>query len=143
MFSRTKIITETAAAFDLTMNDMTGRELCESIAVPRMACYLLLQRSGCSTTMIGRLLGGRDHSTVSSGIASIKRRMGKDPELSAKIVRLIEAMQLGGPVFIEPVENSIKVAELIAHVAALRAEVQRLTGIADFLSKEIHGGSGN
>ena len=60
-----------------------------------VAMYLLRTQSGKSTGDIGRLLGGRDHSTVNSGCTRVEKQLVTDPSFNRRFLTLrtrIEAL---------------------------------------------------
>lgn len=64
-----EVIALTAQAHGLTYADLTGPNRARHIAMVRhMAAWILLKRGRLSRAQIGRLLGGRDHSTVINSI---------------------------------------------------------------------------
>lgn len=64
-----EVITLTAQAHGMTYADLTGPSRNRRIvSVRHMAAWILLKRGRLSRAQIGRLLGGRDHSTVINSI---------------------------------------------------------------------------
>lgn len=61
------IIKAVADAWELDPGDITSGKRSYTYARPRIACYLLLRRAGLSSTVSGRLLGNRDHTTALAG----------------------------------------------------------------------------
>src|SRR5690606_29768686 len=54
--------------------------------VPRqVAMYLMRQLLGLSLVEIGRLFGGRDHSTVIHSIEKVKQELASDEEFRARV----------------------------------------------------------
>lgn len=79
------------AHYGLTANDMVSTCRLRSVTRPRqVAMYLARRLTVRSLPEIGRAFGGRDHTTVSYGVASIHDRLADDPEL-ADAVAAIEA----------------------------------------------------
>jgi len=57
--------------------------------VPRqVAMYLIKERFQIPLAEIGRLFGGRDHSTVIHSIAKVEDQLAEDPELRSRIERI-------------------------------------------------------
>jgi chromosomal replication initiator protein len=65
-----------AAHHGLTLADMVGRERDDATSNARQAVMVALNEAGHSLPKIGRLLGGRDHSTILRGINAARRRAG-------------------------------------------------------------------
>jgi hypothetical protein len=53
-----------AQQYGYTVEDMLGRSRLKRVVAVRHLCILMLREKGYSTTEIGRVLGGRDHSTI-------------------------------------------------------------------------------
>jgi hypothetical protein len=53
-----------AQQYGYTVGDMLGRSRLKRVVAVRRLCILMLREKGYSTTEIGRVLGGRDHSTI-------------------------------------------------------------------------------
>jgi len=81
------IVLAVAQNVGVTVAKLTGRKRNRSLATARgIAAYLLRQRLKLSLQEIGRMLGGRDHSTVISAIRAIEHRLARgDPFLGARI----------------------------------------------------------
>ena len=54
----------------------------------QIAMYLCRELTDLSLPKIGKVLGGRDHTTVMHGINKIKKLLTKDPELARQISHL-------------------------------------------------------
>ncbi|MBI4137392.1 chromosomal replication initiator protein DnaA [Candidatus Roizmanbacteria bacterium] len=73
-----KIVELFAVHFDLRPEHITGKSRKKQIAEPRqLLMYLLRHELGISLSEIGRLLGGRDHTTVMHGIEKITNLLPK------------------------------------------------------------------
>ena len=59
-----KDIAEIAEAHGYTVADILGPSRRKKLVAVRRLCILMLREKGYSTTEIGRVLGGRDHSTI-------------------------------------------------------------------------------
>lgn len=80
------IITLVAQAFRLDARDLTGRERAHSIAWPRqIAMALAREYTGLSTVKLGKLFGGRDHTTVIFACNQVAAREQADPEIAAEV----------------------------------------------------------
>lgn len=83
-----EVISLTAQAHGLTLADLTGRSRKRAIVpVRHMAAWILLQRGRLSRAQIGRLLGGRDHSTVINSIEAFEAKAS--PEQRALAQRIV------------------------------------------------------
>lgn len=68
------IINAVADAWGVSVDDLRAPKRDRRFAYPRFAAQLLIrERNGWSTPKIGKLFGGRDHSTV---MAAVKRAKG-------------------------------------------------------------------
>jgi len=62
--------------YGVTMKDLCGKRRKKEIVVPRqLAMFMLRDELGMNYMDIGRLLGGRDHTTVMHGFEQIKTRI--------------------------------------------------------------------
>jgi hypothetical protein len=53
-----------AQQYGYTVEDILGKSRLKRVVAVRHLCILMLREKGYSTTEIGRVLGGRDHSTI-------------------------------------------------------------------------------
>ena len=53
-----------AKAHCFTLEDILGKRKFKHLVVVRRKCIVMLREKGYSTTEIGRIMGGRDHSTI-------------------------------------------------------------------------------
>lgn len=68
--------------FKLAPGRLEGYEAVREVSIPRHIAYRLVRvHTLRSYPMIGREFGGRDHTTIINGIASISKRMRINPEL--------------------------------------------------------------
>lgn len=74
------VINEVAQAHGLTFAEMSGPRRLKRLSEPRSEAYYeaYVQCPHISLPAIGRILGGRDHSTVRSGIIAHGKRIGVD-----------------------------------------------------------------
>ncbi len=78
----------------ISQADLVGPSRSRDITFARhIAMYLLRYVSKRPLTQIGALLGGRDHSTVSSGSHRIKQELASLPETQAQIQQLLATLQ--------------------------------------------------
>ena len=57
-------IGEIASKYGYTVEDMIGPRRYRKMVAVRRECIGMLRAKGHSTTEIGRIMGGRDHSTI-------------------------------------------------------------------------------
>ena len=71
-----EIAAEVCARHGITLAELTGPSRCRRFAHPRQEFMALAYKLEHTTTpMIGRFLGGRDHSTICLGIKAHNRRV--------------------------------------------------------------------
>ncbi len=88
-----RILSEVAGYFGLQVDDLLARSRKKNVAVPRqVAMYLLIHEIGLPPTQVGRLLGGRDHSTVIHGAGKINGEMNEDSELRHDVQAIKESI---------------------------------------------------
>jgi chromosomal replication initiator protein len=90
-----------AKHFSLDLKDMRSKRRTDAIAFPRqIAMYLSRTLTECSTTEIGELFGGKDHTTVMHACNKIKGKMSSDPYFTALINKITQQIKncvtLGG-----------------------------------------------
>lgn len=82
------------AHFGLKMIDLISPCRRRSIARPRqIAMWLANRRTNHSLPAIGRLFGGRDHTTVIHSIRQIERLMAEIPEIYYDVFSVEEALE--------------------------------------------------
>lgn len=82
-----------AAEFKVTVLDLESARREQPVARARqVAMSLARELTALSLPQIGRQLGGRDHSTIASGVKAIRRCAG-DPELAAHIRAIRRALR--------------------------------------------------
>jgi len=80
------VLNAVADYFHLSREDLAGKSRTKEIVEARhITMYLLHEDSHQRTTDIGRLLGGRDHSTVIHGLRKIGTSLATDPQLTRQI----------------------------------------------------------
>lgn len=83
------IISVTAEHFNLTAADLTGNKRASKIVVPRqIVMYLCRELTNTSLKAIGKLLGGRDHTTVMHGIEKIENEISHNSNLNNTVETL-------------------------------------------------------
>ncbi len=79
----------------ITGEALRGKGRAKQVVLPRqVAMYLLREDTGASLVEIGRLLGGRDHSTVLHGVGKIGRELERNPTIREQ-VQAVRAMLAG------------------------------------------------
>ncbi|MDA1329845.1 MAG: chromosomal replication initiator protein DnaA [Chloroflexi bacterium] len=93
-----KILKTVAESFGISLERMLARDRSRQVALPRqVAMYLLREDGRFSLPQIGRMLGGRDHTTVMYGCEKITGLMEDDERLRNQILDLREQLY-GQPV---------------------------------------------
>jgi chromosomal replication initiator protein len=81
-----EIIRAVALHYSLKINQLTGPKRDRPIVVPRqILMYLLRTELDTSLVEIGRLLGGRDHTTVIHGVDKVTKLLPKSEDLRVDI----------------------------------------------------------
>ena len=87
------VIEAVASFFRLKTEALKGRRRDRQTARARqVAMYLLREDNGLGLTAIGRLLGGRDHSTVMHGCDRIANEINVDANLRRNILKIREEL---------------------------------------------------
>ncbi len=87
------ILSEVALYYGISVDDLVGRSRRRAVSVPRqVAMYLLIHEIGLPPTQVGRLLGGRDHSTVIHGAGKINGEMNEDASLRHDVQAIKESI---------------------------------------------------
>jgi len=88
------IIEKTCDFFHISKEDIISQKRSREISTPRqVAMYFIRMLTDTSYDEIGRLLGGRDHTTVMSGITKISDQIKKDQPLSEQVENLKKKIQ--------------------------------------------------
>jgi chromosomal replication initiator protein len=78
-----------AETFGLTREDLLGHgRTAKAVRARQVGIYLTRELTDLSLPQIGRLYGGRDHSTVLNSIRRTEARLSSDAELSERIQQL-------------------------------------------------------
>jgi chromosomal replication initiator protein len=89
------IIRGVAGAFNVKVSDIKSNRKHNSIVLPRQICmYLLKKLTGMSFPEVGRVLGGKNHSTVIYGVKRVEEIIGKDSKIKNVIEKIEEAFCL-------------------------------------------------
>lgn len=83
----TEIEIAVSTYYNISRKDLKGPKRTAELVYPRKMAYLISRRlTGRSLPEIGRHYGRRDHTTVMSGIKSIKSDNSRETEFAAKMI---------------------------------------------------------
>ena len=83
--------------FSLERDSLLSRSREQRVTYPRhLAMYLMRELTHRSLSDIGRVLGGRDHSTVHHGWSKTERSLTVDPEIRRDVAVLTEIVERSG-----------------------------------------------
>ena len=83
------LIKQVAEYYQVTEADMTSQRRNREVAKARqVAMFLIREMTQLSTTRIGELFGGRDHSTVMYACEKVAEMEGSDPKIKDDLTRL-------------------------------------------------------
>ena len=86
-----RILNEVADYYGLELEALLVRSRKQSVSRPRqMAMFLLTKELKLTPTHVGRLLGGRDHSTVIHGANQVNSKIKDDTELLSDALAILE-----------------------------------------------------
>jgi chromosomal replication initiator protein len=86
-----------AEYFSLSANDLKSKKRTQNIVFPRqLAMYIVREITEFSTTEIGQVFGGRDHTTVMYSCDKIEEKMRADPTLEPTIESLKRLIKEAG-----------------------------------------------
>ena len=89
-----RILSATAAAFDVTIAELEGPSRRQPLARARqVAMYLCRQLTDLSLPRIGTLFGGRDHTTVLHGVNTVHRLIQVDKSLFDSVTALLQSLR--------------------------------------------------
>jgi len=88
-----RIFEQVAIFYALSVRDLMAKNRTKKVALARqVAMYLLIHELELSPTQVGRLLGGRDHSTVIHGAGKINGQVAENGQLRHEILAIKEAI---------------------------------------------------
>ncbi|MBI4338158.1 MAG: chromosomal replication initiator protein DnaA [Chloroflexi bacterium] len=91
------VVTAVAQHYSLAPLALRGKRRDKATTLARhVAMYLLKEKANCSLSHIGRVMGGKDHSTVIHGCNRIARQLEEDAHLRQDIASL-DAALAGNP----------------------------------------------
>ena len=89
---------QVAVAFEIPAERLAGpSRAAADVRARQLAIYLTREMTALSLPEIGRLYGGRDHSTVLSSIRRTQSRLQSDPELAGHLKRIRAAVHKALP----------------------------------------------
>ncbi len=91
-----RIITVVAERFGVRPEALCGQRRTRTVALPRqVAMYLTRQLTDLSLVEIGRLFGGRDHTTVLYACEKVAGMIAADPSFAERVNALISTLASG------------------------------------------------
>lgn len=93
---RQRLLAQVCAALDVDIIAVKGPSRLEPLVRARylFACVARRRWPDLSYPRIGRLLGGRDHSTIIHGLRQFEAVVARDPQLQALVAQLVSAREL-------------------------------------------------
>jgi len=89
------IFATVAAHFNLSADSLISKKRDQKTALARqISAYLLRENTNCSLQAIGKMLGGRDHSTVLHAHQKIDSQIKTDPGLQGEVDNIVHKMQI-------------------------------------------------
>ena len=89
------IINTVCDHYGVRVSDITGRKRSSEFVVPRQVCmYILREYTGLTLDKIGRVLGGKDHTTVMHGADKIKEDVRNNEELKTNVDSILKKLNL-------------------------------------------------
>jgi len=88
-----RIFEQVAIFYALSVGDLMAKNRTKKVALARqVAMYLLIYELELSPTQVGRLLGGRDHSTVIHGAGKINGEVTENGQVRKDVLAIKEAI---------------------------------------------------
>jgi chromosomal replication initiator protein len=88
-----RIFEQVAIFYALSVGDLMAKNRTKKVALARqVAMYLLIYELELSPTQVGRLLGGRDHSTVIHGAGKINGEVTENGQVRRDVLAIKEAI---------------------------------------------------
>ncbi len=88
------IMRAVAVRYNFSMADLTGKSRKAPLALARqIAMYICRELTDLSLPNIGRLFGGRDHTTVMHAVSKVKLLMEQDPEVFDGVTALSKELR--------------------------------------------------
>ncbi len=90
------ILHAVARYYHITVDELRSKGRRRAIAQPRqVAMYLLREETPLSLPQIGKLLGGRDHTTIMHGYERVTTRLAEEPQLEREIGEIRDLAERG------------------------------------------------
>lgn len=87
------IVSVVAAFYNVSVRDILSQRRSRDVMKPRqIAMYLAKTLTIRSLPEIGRIIGGRDHTTILHGVRKITRELEKDRELARDIAQITRVL---------------------------------------------------
>jgi len=91
-----RIVSVVAERFGVRPDALMGKRRTRNVVVPRqVAMYLLRQLTDLSLIEIGRVFGGRDHTTVMYACERVGARATEDTEFSERLNGMFSTLAAG------------------------------------------------
>jgi chromosomal replication initiator protein len=91
-----RILNAVCERFNVRMDAMCGKRRTKNVALPRqVAMYLMRQLTDLSLMEIGRVFGGRDHTTVLYACDKVGSLMSGDTALAERVSGLFSTLSAG------------------------------------------------
>jgi chromosomal replication initiator protein len=88
-----QIIEEVARFYNLTVEDLIGPDRSKEVAMARqVAMYLVREDTDASLPDVGKMLGGRDHTTIIYGCKKIADIIERDDALRRQVIAIRERL---------------------------------------------------
>jgi chromosomal replication initiator protein len=88
-----RIFEKVAMFYALTVGDLMAKNRTKKVALARqVAMYLLIYELELSPTQVGRMLGGRDHSTVIHGAGKINGEVAENGQIRQEVLAIKDAI---------------------------------------------------
>lgn len=89
--SSNQIIKSVIKFFNITLEDLTGKKRNKELVYPRqITMYLLKNELSLSFPVIGRELGGKDHTTIMHGVKKIQKEATTDKNIQQDLISIKE-----------------------------------------------------
>lgn len=89
------LVARVAMEFRLTVKDLVGQSRVAAISYPRYYAMWVLRNAitiegaPMSYPEIGRVLGGRDHSTIIAGVKAAEKRLALKPQTRERLIAIV------------------------------------------------------
>lgn len=87
--TKIRLLKKASEVFDLSVTELAGNQRYKYLMPARFAMYKTLRERGWSYPRIGKLFGGKDHSTIIHGVKRADYMIEKDPDYAAKVKVLV------------------------------------------------------